>query len=567
MSSLDIEYLERAALNPTNRGVLLIDIAGDIRFASGLGLEPLVQRELIARSSRLGLDALPEVFAIEGLEQPLSVMVSVSNQGALFMVQGSDSADPLLEFIATVPFAGDILRHFVTNPYEAMTVVDAGGLIRYISPVHEKFFKISHGAAIGKPAREVIENTRLDAVLRTGRAEIGQTQQMKGTTRVVNRTPILDRKGAVVGAIGQVMFKSPDALNIMNAELNRLRQEVDLYRRELTTNQLQHHGLKEIVGKSPRIEKLKDQITKVAALDVPILITGESGVGKDLVAHAIHTLSARSNANMVVINAAALPDSLVESELFGYEAGSFTGADRKGRRGKFAQADGGTLFLDEIGDTPLETQAKLLRTLQDGTFSRLGGEAEHRSDFRLIAASNRDFQDMLATGKFRLDLFYRISTVTLRVPALRERLEDIPLLVAAELERFASRHGTPVKKFSEAAMDYLQSMHWPGNVRQLQHVVARAAIFSEAALIEITDLEPERDEQYKAFDGSEPALVSLSHVETRVSGASVHEAKSSVEAEMIRAALKLFNGNKKKAAEHLGISRSYLYKKLAQINV
>jgi transcriptional regulator with PAS, ATPase and Fis domain len=554
-------------LNATNRGVLLIDTAGDVRFASGLGLEPLVQRELIARSNRLGLDLMPEVFAIEDLKQPLGVMVSVSNQGALFMIQGSDSADPLLEFIATVPFAGDILRHFVTNPYEAMTVVDADGLIRYISPVHEKFFKISHGAAIGKPAREVIENTRLDVVLRTGRAEIGQSQEMKGTTRVVNRTPIVDRKGKVVGAIGQVMFKSPDAVNTMNAELNRLRQEVDLYRRVLTTNQLQHHGLKEIVGKSQRIEKLKDQITKVADLDVPVLITGESGVGKDLVAHAIHALSARSNASMVVINAAALPDSLVESELFGYEGGSFTGADRKGRRGKFAQANGGTLFLDEIADTPLETQAKLLRTLQDGTFSRIGGEAQHRSDFRLIAASNRDFQDMLATGQFRLDLFYRISTVTLRVPALRERLEDIPLLVEAELERFASRHGTPIKKFSVAAMDYLQSLPWPGNVRQLQHVVARAAIFTVDERINIHDLQPQRDDQFETFAHVLPVSTLPAEVHRIAPSGSVQAAKSSVEAEMIRAALTLFKGNKKKVAEHLGISRSYLYKKLAQLNL
>lgn len=553
-------------MSPTNRGVLLLNNVGEVKFASGLGLEPLVQRELLARLKRLGSGALPEVFAIEGLEQPLNVMVSASDQGALFMIQGSDSADPLLEFVAAVPFASDILRHFVTNPYEAMTVVDAAGLIRYISPVHEKFFKISHGAAIGKPAREVIENTRLDSVLRTGRAEIGQTQEMKGTTRVVNRTPIVDRTGKVVGAIGQVMFKSPDALNAMNAELNRLRQEVDLYRRVLTTNQLQHHGLKEIVGKSPRIDKLKEQITKVAALDVPVLITGESGVGKDLVAHAIHALSARSNASMVVINAAALPDSLVESELFGYEAGSFTGADRKGRRGKFAQADGGTLFLDEMGDTPLETQAKLLRTLQDGTFNRLGGQAQHRSDFRLIAASNRDFQEMLATGQFRLDLFYRISTITLKVPALRERLEDIPLLVEAELERFASRHGTPIKKFSSAAMDYLQSMPWPGNVRQLHHVVARAAIFTDDDLIDIQDLQPQRDEQFESLTHESPISTRPAADHSITTRGGVHAAKRSVEAEMIRAALTLFQGNKKKAAEHLGISRSYLYKKLAQLN-
>ena len=553
-------------MNPSSLGILLLDHQSEVKFASGLGQEPLVQRELLSRLQRSAPGTLPEVFALEALEHPLSVIVSAGEQGILFVIQSSDNADPLLEFIATVPFAADILRHFVTNPYEAMTVVDADGLIRYISPVHEKFFKIGHGTAIGKPARQVIENTRLDTVLRTGRAEIGQTQEMQGTTRVVNRTPIHDRAGHVVGAIGQVMFKSPSALNAMNAELNRLRQEVNLYRRELTTNHLQHHGLKEIVGQSAQIGKLKDQITKVAALDVPVLITGESGVGKDLVAHAIHTLSSRSNGNMVVINAAALPATLVESELFGYEGGSFTGADRKGRKGKFEQANAGTLFLEEIGDMPLETQAKLLRTLQDGTFSRLGGEAQHRSDFRLIAASNRHFQDMLATGKFRLDLFYRISAVTLKVPALRERLEDIPLLVEAELARFASRHGTPVKRFSSAAMRYLQSLPWPGNVRQLQHVVARAAIFTDDEMIDTSDLEPQRDEQFEhslsSAEGQAPSLSGLDQAASQ----GVHAAKSSVEAEMIRQALKTFDGNKKKVAEHLGISRSYLYKKLAHLD-
>lgn len=547
---------------------MVIDAALNIRFAVGLCLEPLLQRELVSRMQRQSSKQMPEIFALESLETPLSVMTSSSDDVTLFIVQLSDDTDPLLEFMATVPFAADILRHFVTNPYEAMTVVDAEGLIRYISPVHEKFFKIGHGSAIGKPVREVIENTRLDTVLRTRRAEIGQSQEMLGTTRVVNRTPIQNRSGEIVGAIGQVMFKSPDALNAMSSELNRLREEVNLYRRELTANQLQHHGLKEIVGQSRSIAKLKDQIAKVAKLDVPVLITGESGVGKDLVAHAIHTLSARSRGNMVVINAAALPASLVESELFGYEAGTFTGADRRGRRGKFEQASGGTLFLDEIGDMPLETQAKLLRTLQDGTFNRLGGETQHRSDFRLIAASNRQFQEMLAAGKFRLDLFYRISTVTLKVPALRDRLEDLPLLVDAELRRFASRHGTPIKRFSQAALEYLASLPWPGNVRQLQNVVARAAIFTDDDVIDISDLDPQREDLNSHEISLEiGASASAGHELPAASTPGVHAAKEMIEADMIREALQLFNGNKKKVAQHLGISRSYLYKKLAQLEL
>ena len=550
-------------MSQDSRGVLVIDAAQTIRFATGLCQEPLLQRELMSRVQRAKPSVLPEVFALEGLEQPLSVMTSSADDAVLFIVQRSDRLDPLFEFIATVPFAADILRHFVTNPYEAMTVVDAQGLIRYISPVHEKFFKIGHGAAIGKPVRQVIENTRLDTVLKTRRAEIGQTQEMLGTTRVVNRTPIQSRDGELVGVIGQVMFKSPDALTAMSSELSRLRQEVNLYRRELTANQLQNHGLKEIVGQSVQIAKLKDQIAKVAKLDVPILITGESGVGKDLVAHAIHTLSNRSRGNMVVINAAALPASLVESELFGYESGTFTGADRRGRRGKFEQASGGTLFLDEIGDMPLETQAKLLRTLQDGTFNRLGGETQHRSDFRLIAASNRQFNEMLTAGKFRLDLFYRISTVTLKVPALRDRLEDLPLLVQAELKRFSSRHGTPLKRFSQAALDYLASLPWPGNVRQLQNIVAHAAIFTDDDLIDIGDLDPHKD-GFESIDI--PAQTnSQGLADDDLPKPGVHAAKEMVEIDMIREALRTFNGNKKRVAQHLGISRSYLYKKLAQL--
>lgn len=554
-------------LRPFEQGVLVLDSSLEVRFASGLAKDSLVRRQLIQRTLKIGSKGSAELMLLEGLGDALWALRSQSGSETVFVVHRSDRGDPLLEFLAAVPFAADILRHFITNPYEAMTVVDAQGLIRYISPIHEKFFNLRHGDAIGKPVREVIENTRLDSVLQSGRAEIGRTQEMKGTTRVVSRTPIQSLDGEVVGAIGQVMFKSPDALNALNAELNRLRQEVNLYRRELTASHLQSHGLSEIVGQSPVITKLKEQIAKVAALDVPVLIVGESGVGKDLVAHAIHMLSGRPRTSLVLINAAALPATLVESELFGYESGSFTGADRRGRKGKFEQANGGTLFLDEIGDMPLETQAKLLRVLQDGSFTRLGGDSLYRSDFRLIAASNRDFQDMLARGTFRLDLFYRISTVTLRVPALRERLEDLPLLVAAELEKFSKRHGVAPKRMSAAAVEYLKSLPWPGNVRQLQHVVARAAIFSESDVIDVADLEA----QAGGFGASEGvveipvAFQFKGDAGDAQDAGSVKAAKTDVEDKMIREAMSRFRNNKKRVAEHLGISRSYLYKKLAEM--
>lgn len=553
----------------TERGFLLVDQMFDVRFSTGLASNPLIIKELIRfLKSRAGL-ILPSAFALEGFAQPVVVVCIQSKEAVLLVVQTGDKADPLFELVSSVPFASDILRYFLTNPYEAITVVDEQAKIRYLSPVHEKFFKIPHGSAIGKPVREVIENTQLDLVIRTGQPQIGQTQEMLGRTRVVSRTPIRNRSGKIVGAIGQVMFKSPDELAALSREINRLRHEVTLYKRELAASGFQSHGLDEIVGQSDAIIQLKKQIAKVATLDIPVLIVGESGVGKDLVAHGIHTLSSRASRQMVVVNAAALPESLVESELFGYEAGSFTGAHRKGKKGRFEQADDSSLFLDEIGDMPLSTQVKLLRTLQDGTFTRVGSEIEQRSNFRLIAASNRDFQQMLREGTFRLDLFYRISAVTLRVPPLRERIEDIELLVKAELRKFASRHGAPLKTVSPEALLYLQRMPWPGNVRQLQHVITRAAIFSDADVIEIRDLESLPDELPVPGESS-ASLAGLRTVERLVDAGQtgdIRQVKSNVEADMIQQALIQFGGNKKRVAQHLGISRSYLYKRLAQMNI
>lgn len=553
-------------MTDTDRGFLVVDTSYQVQFSTGLGSNPLITQELIRRYKSRGAAALPRVSALEGFSEPMVVVCEQHPEAALFVIQASDRADPLFELVSSVPFAADILRHFLTNPYEAITVVDADAFIRYLSPVHEKFFKIAHGSAVGKPVREVIENTQLDRVIRTGKPQIGQTQEMQGRTRVVSRTPIQDRDGTIVGAIGQVMFKSPDDLNSLSQELNRLRHEVSLYKRELAASGFQSHGLDEIVGRSDAILHLKKQIAKVASLDIPVLIVGESGVGKDLVAHGIHALSTRATKPMVVVNAAALPDNLVESELFGYEAGSFTGAHRKGKRGKFEQADTSTLFLDEIGDMPLDTQAKLLRTLQDGTFTRVGSEVSQRSDFRLIAASNRDFQQMLAAGTFRLDLFYRISAVTLRVPSLRERIEDIELLIQTELAKFASRHGATPKTISREALAHLQRLPWPGNVRQLQHVITRAAIFSEGDVIDIQDLEALPDEFPFAHDTRAsvgPALVTSTAMNLPLG--SVSEVKQSVETDMIRQALVQFKGNKKRVAQHLGISRSYLYKRLAKM--
>ncbi|HYG42480.1 MAG TPA: sigma 54-interacting transcriptional regulator [Bordetella sp.] len=510
------------------------------------------------------------MFTLEGTSEPMTVVAFTSAGTGCFVLYRHDSGDPLYEFVGSVDFSADILRHFVTDPYEAITVVDHQARIRYMSPVHEKFFGIQRGQASGADVNTVIENSRLAAVLRTGKTEIGQIQKMRGTSRVVSRTPIVNPEGRIVGAIGQVMFKSPAAVETLGDEIKRLHQEISFYQRALPRLRSNAQGMDSIVGESDAIRKLKERIKKIAPLDVSVLLVGESGVGKDLVAHAIHQLSPRENKDMVLVNAAAIPGNLVEAELFGYEGGAFTGAEKRGRTGKFEQADQTTLFLDEIGDMPLDIQVKVLRTLQDGTFQRVGSGTQRRSDFRLISASNRDFQRMLAVGDFRLDLFYRISAVTIRVPPLRERLEDVPLLAETFLDRFMLRHNVQGKRFGPGVIAYLQSLPWPGNVRQLQHTIERAAIFSEHNEISCEDCEvPLEVNAGPSIEEMNDTLREISAPERSFSSRelpNVHQAKSRIELGMIREALLRFEGNKKKAAEYLGISRSHLYKRLAELD-
>ncbi|MDO9441556.1 MAG: sigma-54 dependent transcriptional regulator [Beijerinckiaceae bacterium] len=306
------------------------------------------------------------------------------------------------------------------------------------------------------------------------------------------------------------------------------------------------------------MQRLRAQIIKIASLEIPVLIRGESGTGKELVAHALHHLSPRRDHTMVNVNAAALPPNLVESELFGYEAGAFTGADKKGRKGKFEQANGGTIFLDEIGDMPLEIQAKLLRVLQDRIVERVGGDRPQTVDFRLVSATNKDLQAQVETGAFRLDLFYRISPIIIELPPLRERIDDIPALAMKFLGDIAYRHARPVPSLGADTLSELMERSWPGNIRQLQHEIERAFAFSDGVTIGVGDLSemPRRDVRPSAKpmardDGGPRDL---------------HGLVADIQNEEIREAIAACKGNKKMAAEKLGISRSFLYKKLAELD-
>lgn len=490
----------------------------------------------------------------------------------VILVHNADAHTTLFDFLGTVPFAGAILDYFLNDPYQAITVVDKAGLVRFISPVHEKFLGIERGAGTGSPAADVIPNSRLPQVATSGKAEIGQLQQLNGATRVVNRIPIREH-GHVVGAIGQVMFKGPEELVRLHKELSELRSEVARYQREFEGLREQQTTLG-LIGESAPMQRLRREIQTVARLDVPVLILGESGTGKELVARAIHSAGQESPdaRPLVSLNLAALPATLIESELFGHAPGAFTGSKRQGQAGKLELAAGGTVFLDEVADIPMEMQVKLLRVLEDHMVERLGSGRPKRVDFRLVSATNRDIPALIDAGRFRLDLYYRLSGVVLRIPALRQRREDIPALLQHFVEAFCTRNGMPAPRIEHDVQRYLAGQPWPGNVRQLRQRVEEALVFCDGRLLRVADFA--RGDAARGILPSQPVADAGVDTDADADVKTVIPPSSPIAALPVDAAggmndvayaavldaIARHGGNKKRAAEQLRISRSHLYK-------
>ncbi len=323
-----------------------------------------------------------------------------------------------------------------------------------------------------------------------------------------------------------------------------------------------------IVGRSQGMQEVFKAIGRVAATDVTVLICGESGTGKELIARAIHQHSLRDGKALLAVNCAAIPETLLEGELFGYERGAFTGAVSR-RTGKFEQAHGGTIFLDEIGDAPLSIQAKILRVLQEKTFERLGGNEIIESDVRVIAATNRNLQTAIAGGTFRADLYHRLNVVSLQVPPLRERREDIPLLVDYFLIRFAEELHVDKPLLAEDALDVLRGYHWPGNVRELEHRIRRAVIFTRGYPIQAADLSlgqparPENGQLAPKGVGDERCRELVRDYLAGYHGAHAHEELvASIEKLLLSEALGQARGNHARAARLLGLARATFLTKL-----
>ncbi|MEZ4766325.1 MAG: sigma-54 dependent transcriptional regulator [Calditrichia bacterium] len=309
-----------------------------------------------------------------------------------------------------------------------------------------------------------------------------------------------------------------------------------------------------IIGESPAILSVLQKVKKIAPTDSKVLITGESGVGKELVAFAIHQNSARAKQPFVKMNCAAIPEDLIESERFGSEKGAFTGATER-RDGKFTQANGGTLFLDEVGDMSLRVQTKVLRVLQDGDFQRVGGKETLRADVRVVAATNRDLAEMVKSGDFREDLFFRLNVLPITVPPLRERREDIPLLVEHFAREICRRNDRKTPQFDPAVMRQLQQYRWAGNIRELHNLVERLIILAEGDRISVADLPEYLNATANPLDAIAPGSKSLAEV------------REIAERRYIERCLAETDGNVTQAAKLLGMERTNLHKKMKSLGI
>ena len=467
-------------------------------------------------------------------------------------------------------------------------VVDREHRIVWISEGYKNFLPAlgfnSEAQFVGKRIEEVVPNTLMAQVVDSGQPILVDLLSNHAGTFLVSRLPLRDAQGEVIGALGMVLLDHPETtMQPLMQKFSRLQGELDSTRKQLAAQLAESrrpkHTIASFIGSSPAALEVKRQARRVAQTDSTVLLLGETGTGKELLAHGIHAASRRVARPFVGVNIAAVPETLLEAEFFGVAPGAYTGADRKGRDGKFRIADGGTLFLDEIGDMPLALQSKLLRTLQEQEFEPLGSNRVERVDVRIIAATSRDLAAMVAAGQFRADLYYRLNVLPIHLPPLRERLDDLEALVEALADDIARRSGLPHKGVSGAALDVLGQHTWPGNIRELRNVLEQATLMTDDAFLDATHFAAlgggsgavttprppsPRLAPRQATPPASPAVAADAEP-TMAAVQPLHVAVAALEARVIRDALAATGGNKMAAARLLGIARATLYEKLTLI--
>jgi len=435
---------------------------------------------------------------------------------------------------------------------EGAIIVDRDARIVWISDKYAARLKLADAAsAIGKEVEQVIPNSLMREIVRTGEPIMLDIMQFGDESFVVMRVPIKDERNRVIGAAGFMLFDRLQYLAPLMSKFTRLETQLADVKKSLAEERRVKYTFSNFLGSSPAAMETKRQARRAAQVDTTVLLLGETGTGKEVLAQAIHSASPRAHGPFIAVNVAAIPDTLLEAEFFGASPSAYTGADRRGREGKFALANGGTLFLDEVGDMPMPTQAKLLRVLQEKEVEPLGSNRVSKVDVRVIAASSVDLRQMVSMGRFRSDLYYRLSVLPIELPPLRERIGDLEALTDAILEEIARRSGRPQRELTPTALAVLSSYAWPGNIRELRNVLEQVTLNSDNPRLSAEDFTLVLPRVAAAARSGERPTLKLADV------------VADAERGAIRSALAAAEGKKILAAELLGISRATLYQKLS----
>lgn len=570
---MDCVNLERI-MGSINNFVISVDIDGKINYCNpqvekflGLPADKIVGHHVEVFFPTTGLlevvrDGKPQIgrriVINDGtyLTNRTPVVVDGKVVGAVAVFQDVTEIQNIIDELTTKNEKIVELKETLTSILElssdGIIAVDRDYIITMANEAFASFFNKKVDEIVGKHVKLVYGREPIfPQAMETGESEYGYVTDLNGHEIIANRAPI-KKNGQIIGALGTVVFKNISDLYRLTEKIKNLNSQLDFYRDELVRVKRARYTFDQIIGESPDFAALKRIAKRVAHTQSTVLIRGESGTGKELFAQAMYIESRRSGGPFIRVNCAAVPETLLESELFGYKEGAFTGAKKGGQVGKFELAHKGVIFLDEIGDMSLHMQAKVLRVLQEKEIERLGDSRPRPVDVRVIAATNRNLEEMIARGEFREDLYYRINVVTLTIPPLREREGDLDLLIRHFIEKFNRQFGISVKGVDETSRRLLLNHRWPGNIRELENVVERAFNLLEGNIIKKEHL---------------PLYLQNAKKQGKVQPGGLPKMIDEIEKEAILETLERCGGNKLQAAENLGISRAGLYKKMKRYNI
>ena len=436
-------------------------------------------------------------------------------------------------------------------------VTDSNDCIVAISDHYSRILNLRRKDILGRNVKDIITNTKMPDIRRSGKPDSSLFTLANGETVIAHYVPLI-KDGKTTGVFAYTSMNTIDYMSTLSTVemISRLNEELNLSKKELQKLRGAKYSLENIIGSSPAIREAKELARKVAKTKSTVMISGETGTGKELFVHGIHNASPRNHQPLVALNCAAIPRDLIESELFGYEEGAFSGARKGGKPGKFELAHRGSLYLDEIDQLPLPLQSKILRAIQEREIERIGGTKLIDTDIRLICTSNRNLTELVETGEFREDLFYRINVVTLNVPPLRERLEDIPELVKHFVQKINKGMGLNIKDVNSDVIKFFKNYSWPGNVRELEHVLERAANFALSGYLNVYH-----------FEKFMPRLLNSSKQKSNDNSVDLKGLRAQMERDAIIHVLEMTNGNKKKASEILHLDRTVLYRKMSKYGI